>query len=589
MKKHIFAFAIFFILIGAVTFPLVFKITSYIPGFFSSDENFAPIWDAWRIKFCSADNLSIKSSDLTAYPFGISFYADQSIGHLFFLVNYVLAIFTTPILTYNLQVLANIFLSAFFTYFLVLNITGHRLSAVLSGIIFAFCPYMSTRSWQHLGETYLWMLPLFLWSLLRLRENNNFRVKVIFILSVVFTTFNFDATYYSFVIGLAFLVFLSARLNANKVYIRRIFLLVIIACCALSIQFFPIVRNIIVKKHSIASAHNVYHRPFEDLFIQSARPLSYFLPAVSHPLFGNFTRRFVGSPLYGVSFTEHTLYLGWFPLILAFIAIRRWRKLRRKTNAPLKDSYLGFFILLSLVAWLFSQPPWWEIGPVKIFMPSFFMYKILPMFRAYCRFGVVVMFSVAVLAGCGLRFVLDKFKGKAVRVLISGFFCSLVLFEFWTWPPYKVIDVSKAPSVYYWLKERKDSFVIAEYPLDVDLPNEMYKFYQTFHEHPIVNATVPGTYPNRVARSITKLSDKHTASVLQWLGVEYVLVHRQGYLDKEIISWTEELKRIPKNSGLKLIKNFPPENCPAAIKCIQESGPIDVYEVIAKPQPPKVK
>ena len=140
------------------------------------------------------------------------------------------------------------------------------------------------------------------------------------------------------------------------------------------------------------------------------------------------------------------------------------------------DFYIGFFIFLAVVAWLFSQPPWWKFGPIKIYMPSFFMYKILPMFRAYCRFGIVVMLAVAVLAGYGLKFILERFKTQKAKIAITCLFAGLVLFEFWNWPPYKVIDVSKVPPVYYWLKEQPGDFVIAEYPLDADSPNEMYKF-----------------------------------------------------------------------------------------------------------------
>ncbi|MBP7087903.1 MAG: hypothetical protein KBB01_01250 [Candidatus Omnitrophica bacterium] len=561
---------------------------SYLPGFFSTDESYTISWDAWRIKASLANNTSIKQTDLIAHPFGIDFYTNKPIGYLWFLMGLVLSLFTTPILTYNIQVFINFLLTAFFTYLLSKFLTKNRLAAILSGIIFGFSPYMFVRSWQHLGETYLWPIPLLLWSALQLKKDNTLKIKIIFILSIIFTTFNFDVTYYSTIIGITFISYLLVNRKDNKGYIKRIVFLVLITGLLLVPQFYTIFKNVIFKGESSASAFNPYYRPFEDLFIQSARPLSYFLPPVSHPLFGNFTQRFVGSSLYGVSFTEHTLYLGWFALILAFIAIKLWRRSKHKRSAVSKEPYIGFFVLLLLVSWLFSQPPWWQIRSLKIFMPSFFMYKILPMFRAYCRFGAIVMFSVAVLAGYGLKFILDRFKGKVVKSLTASLFYSLVLFEFWTWPPYKVIDVSKAPAVYYWLKNEPGEFIIAEYPLDIDLPSEMYKFYQTFHNHPIINATVPGTYPNKIAKTITKLSNRYATSVLKWLGVKYVLVHRQYYLDTEITDWIEELKKIPRNSGLKFVRSFPAEVCPADMKCIQKSGPIDVYEVIAKPQLPKL-
>jgi hypothetical protein len=199
------------------------------------------------------------------------------------------------------------------------------------------------------------------------------------------------------------------------------------------------------------------------------------------------------------------------------------------------------------------------------------------------------MLAVAVLAGFGLKFILERFKSRKTKIAITCLFSGLVLFEFWNWPPYKIIDVSKVPAVYYWLKEEAGDFAIAEYPLDVNGPNEMYKFYQIKHEKKMINGTIPGTYPNALAQTITKLSVPHTVGVLKWLGVKYVLVHRDGYMETELIEEKKELDKIPHNPGLKLVRSFPVQECPQQdIMCVQKTGPIDVYEVIALPLEPRV-
>ena len=318
------------------------------------------------------------------------------------------------------------------------------------------------------------------------------------------------------------------------------------------------------------------------------------MPSSSHPVFGKFTEQFVGTKLYGVSFTEHALYLGWIPLLFAFLTFQRWKKNRKFQAQELANSgvnddfYISFFISLAIVAWFFSQPPWWKFGPVKIYMPSFFMYKILPMYRAYCRFGIVVMLAVAVLAGYGLKFVLEGLKSKNAKSTMAILFCGLVLFEFWNYPPFKVIDISKVPSVYYWLKEQPKGIVIAEYPLDSGSPNEMYKFYQITHEKRIINGTIPGTYANKFAQDIIKLSDPKTEIILKSMGVTYVLVHHEGYLNTELTEDKEELKRIPTNPSLKFIKSYPEQDCPQQnLMYTAKAGPIDVYEVIVNYPPDK--
>lgn len=270
--------------------------------------------------------------------------------------------------------------------------------------------------------------------------------------------------------------------------------------------------------------------------------------------------------------------------------------MRKSGTVPCGDNpcnrehfYIGFFIFLAILAWFFSQPPWWKIGQVKIYMPSFFMYKVLPMFRAYCRFGIVVILAVAVLAGFGLKIILEKFKKRMLKITVAFLFYGLVLFEFWNYPPFKVIDLSKVPQVYYWLKERSGNPVVAEYPLDIIGPNEMYKFYQTEHNKRIINGTLPGSYAHKVSTTITKLSDPDTTSILKLMTVKYVIVHKDEYLKTESVEDKEELNRIRRNPKLKLVKTFDAQECPQRdVMCTQNSGPIDVYEVIAEPKKPGV-
>ena len=390
---------LFAFLIVIMTYPLVFRITTHIPGFFSTDESYSVLWNAWFLKFSLAHKLSITKTNLIAYPFGMN---TTPLAYIFFAVNYILAILTTPVLTYNLQILMNLFLVAVFNYLLVYFLTNNRLCAIFSGIIFAFCPYIFVRAWQHLGETYLWMMPMVLLGVFILRENPSKKIKTFCVLGLALTTLNFNVVHYMIVALTTFIAYLLFSYlahrkrrkknisNKDRKHLKNVFIISLLALLVVVPQFYPIVKGTVLSKGTTPSAFNLYRRPFNDLFTQSAKPLSYVLPAAMHPVFGNFTKWFIGSPLYGVSYTEHTLYLGWIPLIFAFIAWKKWRK-RKKAKAKKQETistgnenfYIGFFVLLAIVAWLFSQPPYFTFPYFKIYMPSFFMYKLLPMFRAY--------------------------------------------------------------------------------------------------------------------------------------------------------------------------------------------------------------
>lgn len=598
MKKNLAVIIVFILLVAVMTFPLLINIHKSIPGFFSTDESFGALWDSWRIKFSFTHKLSFNHVSVIAHPFGSNMYQPGFISYLWMSLLYFLSILTTPALTFNLQIFFNLFFNGILTYLLVYHLTKNKVSGIFSGIIFAFCPYQFVRIWQHLGLSYNEFIVFSLYAIILLRENYNRRHSVLFFFSLLLLfSFDFSIMFFGFIVLCVFIAYsVVYRLINRKLYpkttdlsyIKKAVFTAMLTIPLLFFQFFSLIKKIFIfSSLNAPSAHNLYRRPFNDLFEQSARPLSYFLPSSSHPVFGKFTEQFVGTKLYGVSFTEHALYLGWIPLLFAFLTFQRWKKNRKFQAQELANSgvnddfYISFFILLAIVAWFFSQPPWWELGPVKIYMPSFFMYKILPMYRAYCRFGIVVMLAVAVLAGYGLKFVLEGLKSKNAKSTMAILFCGLVLFEFWNYPPFKVIDISKVPSVYYWLKEQPKGIVIAEYPLDSGSPNEMYKFYQITHEKRIINGTIPGTYANKFAQDIIKLSDPKTEIILKSMGVTYVLIHHEGYLNTELTEDKEELKRIPTNPSLKFIKSYPEQDCPQQnLMCVAKAGPIDVYEVI---------
>jgi len=181
------------------------------------------------------------------------------------------------------------------------------------------------------------------------------------------------------------------------------------------------------------------------------------------------------------------------------------------------------------------------------------------------------MLAVSVLAGFGLKFILERFKTKKIKILITCLFCGLVLFEFLNFPPFKVIDLIKYPKVYDWLKEEPGEVVIAEYPLDVKGPNcgpnELYKFYQTRHYKKIINGAAEGTRLYKIQQSIIFLSKENSAQVLKWLGVKYVLVHKDLYDKTGLIDVLNDFDNIKNNPGLKFVKNF---------------NNIYVYEIVVK-------
>jgi hypothetical protein len=266
--------------------------------------------------------------------------------------------------------------------------------------------------------------------------------------------------------------------------------------------------------------------------------------------------------------------LGWATILLALYAVMQWRKKRKqkrikdkgkriklsaKSNelkASRDDFYIGFFVLLAVVGWLFSQPPWWQLGNIKIYMPSFFMYKILPMYRAYCRFGIVVLIAIAVLAGYGLKYIRNKVASRKKKVAISILFCGLILFEFWFNPFTHYKDLHQYPKVYDWLKNQEEVEVISEYPMVKEGRANDYLFYQTIHQKRLINGAVIGYPGYKTELKIVNLSDKQAPLVLESLDCNYIVVHAKRYKDSGNLKDHKEIKKIRNHPHLKLIKKF---------------------------------
>ncbi len=572
MKRYVLIILLFLILTSIVTFPLAFNMNSHIAGCSISNEPFSSIWGAWWLKFSFANNISAESTFFWGYPFGVDVYANRPINFIFTFTNFILSLVFSPIATYNIQIVGSIFLTAFFTYLLANYITKNKLSSIVAGITFGFCPYIIVHSWQLMAETFLWPIPFLLWSGFRLREENKLYLKVIFVACFAFSSINFGVAYYSaFIMGI-FLVYLMGNWKINKRYLGGMVVLLSVAFVILIPQILQIVSASGSHVGSSPSAFNPYHRPFDDLFNQAARPLSYFLPTVYHPLFGSFTEKFAGSSFYGKSLIEHALYLGWVPLVLGVLTFSLWKK--KQGFSEQERFYIGFFVILSIAAWFFSQPPWWRWGPFRIFMPSYFMYKILPMFRAYCRFGVVVMFSLAMLVGFGMKFILERLKADKLKISTTILFVLLVLFEFMNYPPSKVIDLTQYPKVYDWVKVQPEEIVIAQYPLDLDGQNAKYNFYQTIHQKRMVNGTVPGSRANKILHKIENLGDEDSAGILSWLGADFVLLNVKWYKDNDDIEEGKKIEGISVNNGLRFVRKF---------------DDIEVYQVIAESLDPNIK
>lgn len=618
-QEQILIFSFFALLSFLATYPLIFRIGTSI--YSDMGDSLGTTWQFWWLRYSIwQHHISPYLSPFQAAPFGVDISAImvQSIFYNYLILPFLL--FFNEVVTYNLALLFGFFLSALIMYYLVYHFTKNKVASMVSGIIYAFCPYHFTHAYQHLGLATTQWMPLYVLAVFKIDKERTYRNALLCACAFALNIFSdYHYGYFMLIFTISFLLFkigyrwkekwrsmfVKHEIQLSTPRLMRTFKVILASALiflVISSPFiFPFFKALLspTSEHLISPSHI---RPLRDLFGNSARPLGYLLPSRDNPLFGGFTQRFIKSPFYGGHPVEHTLYLGWVGIVLSIVTIRGWRKRNRKQvrkweseqvskkqrlsgyqviRLSGKDRLLitdyrsrkavSFFLFAGIVALLFSHSPYTEMGNFRILFPSYFMYKIIPMFRVCARFGIVVMLCVSVLAGIGLTSILEEIKNVKKRRVFLSIVLLLVFVEFAPTLPAPMVNAVNPPPVYEWLAKQEGDFTIAEYPLKGD---QEYQFWQRIHQKRLVNGALSGTYADKVRREIVDILKPEAPGILSYLGAKYVILHPDKYLKSEDVPIIGEIPNLRCQSGLKLIKVF---------------DEIEVYEVTAQPIEPTLK
>ncbi|MBN1260857.1 MAG: hypothetical protein JXB35_09270, partial [Anaerolineae bacterium] len=422
------------------------------------------------------------------------------------------------------------------------RIAGNRIAGVVGGVIYAFCPYHLWKAWAWIPLSNIQWLPLYLSALLALRRSRQPRHAL---LAGLWFGLNFLTSYiYGFMLGLvtAFYALFSAVyafVTQGQITLRRRDLLLgALVVVVGAVLVLPVGGPIILDSLTIApeDAPHKYVWPFEHLYGLVARPSDYLIPSTISWLYPWFSGLDAPDTTRG-EFT-HGLFIGYGAL--ASMVIAAWGQWRRRTAPPdgAPDGFAMAFFWVLFVAALASSlmPPTLQLnlpgfGPLTIKGPGYFSYNLTPWFREYARFGALVMVAAAVLAGCGVSFMLQTLAARPWgRNLFLGLLALALLADYGFTRPEtgELIDTAYVPEVYTWLAGQPGDLIIAEYPFPRSSqvsPN--YLFYTTVHGKRLVNGHGFSTRSDLLMPALWDLTDRQTPGVLSALGVDYVLLHNR--------------------------------------------------------------
>lgn len=245
-----------------------------------------------------------------------------------------------------------------------------------------------------------------------------------------------------------------------------------------------------------------------DLFRYSAKWWSYLVPPAAHPLLGPEVVRFWSSSGVHQGLLEQQVSLGWGLIGLALVAIvwwsARWQGVGSLARVPV-------LVVVAAAALLCSLSPERTIGGYMMVRPSAWLYEVLPMFRSYARFGVVVQLMTALLAGIGAEQLwrARRRRGRVLCVALLG----LAAAEYAVSPPALWRDVLPTPAHRWAMQQPGPLRVLDCAPLSPSL------------------AAVPWLTGNRVALASGGLADCNEpglAPKLAALGYTHLLVRTGG-------------------------------------------------------------
>lgn len=316
---------------------------------------------------------------------------------------------------YNWLVLLSFPLSAAAAYLLARHLELSPVGATVAAMAYAFSPFHVAHAAYHPHIAQTQWVPLYLLALwLCLDHASPMAVAFLGAATMAVTLSNFYGGLIALVItpvAVAAYWLIAARADARSR--RRLGITVgsLLLIAASGIAYASYAASALVANPA------AFAFPRADLFRYSATWWSYLVPPVEHPLLGATARRVWDAVGVREGLLEHQVSLGWGIVALGLIAIVGW--LVRDQKLRMSRVRVPVLVIVAVAALVCSLSPEQTIGALTFVRPSALLYEVVPMFRAYARFGVIVQLMAALLAGIGVEYLRRTRTRRAQMVCVA--------------------------------------------------------------------------------------------------------------------------------------------------------------------------
>jgi len=401
-------------------------VTALLPGSLHPQEaligypgdSFQHAWFLWHFARAVSHGRNPYYTNLIFYPNRVNL-AWSTLDPLAAALALPFSLTLGPTAAYNISLILQLSLAAFFAYLLCVRICGNVAASVIGGVCFGFSPWLMGEALGHLSLVTAFPIPLYFLALddvLRRREAN-----------------------WKNGIALGPALVLTALAHYNYTVFCLLLTLVIV-CVDLSLEGWTLAVKVWKALAVGAATFGVLFLP---LFISmwgnpAARPkprgaglieehsadlFGWFVPSWDHMLVGRLARGW-NSGLFGAGY-EGIVYLG--PVILALAAIGAWAGLRGNRRWTIR------LLAAAFVFWALSLGPHIRVWgrQTRFPGPAFLLYaSVFGRFvSAPARFHVIAMLCLAALAAVGVTRILNRVAGRRwrVAVVVIGLSAALAL------------------------------------------------------------------------------------------------------------------------------------------------------------------
>lgn len=304
---------------------------------------------------------------------------------------------TGAVAAYNWLVLLTFPLAAAAAFLLARHLDLTPVGATLAALAFAFSPFHLAHAAYHPHIAQVQWVPLYFLALWRGLDKASPTTMATLVLATAAVTFSnfYGGMIAAVMTPFAISAYWLARTRGTTRAARDLSItsatLALIALCGLLFVSWTTPQ---VLSHPSAFAVAA-----SDPFKYSAKWWSYLVPPLANPWLGTFARGLWHAADVDEGMLEQQVTVGTGVLLLGFAGVLAWLVRRRRAVG---DSTAPMLAVVAAIALIWSLSPERTIAGVRIVRPSALLVSLLPMFRSYARFGVVVQLMAVLLAGLGV-------------------------------------------------------------------------------------------------------------------------------------------------------------------------------------------